>query len=121
MLAGRVQREGHVVGRADDHLVDKQLGRRAGLINTPFDQRPSAADVRVGGRAGGRLRRGLLRGVWLRGSRRRIGECQAAQRVRQRGENRGVSWEILSRTRGCYWQAAGGTLVGAFGGRAAAV
>ena len=45
-----MQREGHVVRLADDHLVDEQLSQRTGLIDAPFDQ---------GLGAGGQLRRRL--------------------------------------------------------------
>ena len=57
VFAPRMKREGHVLGPADDHLVNEQLGQRAGLIDAPLDQ---------GLGAGGQLRGGLQRLARLR-------------------------------------------------------
>ena len=73
-----MQREGDVVGLANDHLIDEQLSPRAGLIDAPFHQRLAA-----GGRWGGRL---LGCGV------RPCQPVPASRGPRWRVENRDVSW-----------------------------
>ena len=77
----------------DDHLVDEQLGQRAGLVDAPFHQGWRGSIRRIGARSTGRLPR--ARGLTLdQGQRAECGASGRGERT-QRGRQRPV-WDLVN-------------------------